>query len=249
MALLALPLKRKFSPDDIFFQLGNLEIRALWLMKQAIIPKDQEYIKKEIDNITGFTSPVVCTQQPWCKRNPLYFPTAAAYESHYNASHRHVCSECKAVFPKQRFLELHLNEIHSTLVQLRRERGEKVYECFVEGCKKKFSTVKMRRLHTIDAHKYPKKFYFAIIKYGIVPYSIRRQQTQSRGRNTQINRQSASLPSSSTSASTSHDEPASMEGLVSSMSRMRLDTGNTGMEVDEKIDEMEIIDTAKGDTV
>ena len=38
----------------------------------------------------------------------------------------------------------------------------------------------------------------------------------------QINSQSASLPSSPTSQSTFHDEPASMEGLISSMSRMRL---------------------------
>ncbi|CAG8557414.1 8686_t:CDS:2 [Paraglomus brasilianum] len=266
MALLSLPLKRKFSPDDIFFQLGNLELRARWLMKQAIIPEDQAYIvEEEIDSITGFTSPIVCTLQPWCKRNPLYFPTAAAYESHYNASHRYVCLECKAVFPKQRFLELHLNEIHSTFVQLRSERGEKVYECFVEGCKKKFSTVKMRRLHTIDAHKYPKQFYFPIIKYGIVPYSIRRQQTQSRRRNTnkKINSQSASLPSSPTSQSTSRDEPTSMEGLISSMSRMRLvpksvsfgtgvpltDAGNAGMEVDAEVDSMEVIETDNGESV
>ena len=54
MALLSLPLKRKFSPDDIFFQLGNLELRARWLMKQAIIPEDQAYIEAEIDSITGY---------------------------------------------------------------------------------------------------------------------------------------------------------------------------------------------------
>lgn len=56
----------------------------------------------------------------------LTFPSTAAYEAHYEARHRNVCMECQRVFPSAFFLQLHFDEIHNVIMQMQKERGEKI---------------------------------------------------------------------------------------------------------------------------
>ncbi|KAF8757726.1 zinc finger protein [Rhizoctonia solani] len=84
-------------------------------------------------------------------------------------------------------LELHQTEYHDELARIKNERGESTvarfllliqlstyhtpfltqFACFLESCPKKFRTPKGRRLHLIDAHGYPKLFFFAVTKHGV----------------------------------------------------------------------------------
>ncbi|KAL5633502.1 hypothetical protein ACGC1H_003861 [Rhizoctonia solani] len=61
----------------------------------------------------------------------------------------------------------HQNEYHDELATIKNERGESIFACFLESCPKKFRTPKGRRLHLIDAHGYPKLFFFAVTKHGV----------------------------------------------------------------------------------
>ncbi|KAL2270390.1 hypothetical protein VTJ83DRAFT_2574 [Remersonia thermophila] len=95
------------------------------------------------------------------------FSTYAEYESHYRQQHSNRCAQCRKNFPSARFLELHIEETHDAFVQARRERGERTYSCFVEGCDRKCSTPQKRKMHLVDKHMYPKNFFFAITRDGI----------------------------------------------------------------------------------
>lgn len=72
-------------------------------------------------------------QQASHSQNPIYcepcraqFPTITAYEDHYESRHTHVCFACQKIFPGAEWLKLHLDEIHDTLLLLKKERGEKI---------------------------------------------------------------------------------------------------------------------------
>ncbi|KAI9063305.1 hypothetical protein FKP32DRAFT_1592748 [Trametes sanguinea] len=83
--------------------------------------------------------------------------------------HAHVCEEkgCGCVFPDARLLELHQTECHDPLAAVRQERGEKIFACHVETCARRFLTPKARRLHLIQAHGYPKEYFFAVTNKGV----------------------------------------------------------------------------------
>jgi hypothetical protein len=76
---------------------------------------------------------------------------------------------CGCVFPEERFLELHQTECHDPIAALQKERNEKIFECFVAApaCGRKFSAPKTRRLHLIQAHSFPKQYFFAVTNKGI----------------------------------------------------------------------------------
>ncbi|GAA6030409.1 hypothetical protein JCM8097_009094 [Rhodosporidiobolus ruineniae] len=74
---------------------------------------------------------------------------------------------CGRVFPDERLLQLHLTECHDELAQLRRERGEKIFACFLPTCSHHTSTPKSRRLHLIDKHAYPKQYFFGVTIWGV----------------------------------------------------------------------------------
>ncbi|CAJ0769447.1 5570_t:CDS:2 [Entrophospora sp. SA101] len=171
--MLTFPIKRRFSPEDPFFSLGNIEARSEWLKKHSTLQIEKTQIIKEELHEEFSPKPITCQFPPWCQTHPIRFPSVSAYEVHYNTSHRHICNECDKVFPSERWLKLHLTENHDVIIQIKKERGEKIYECFVQGCGKFFSEPKKRRLHLIDKHHYPKKFNFTIVQTGIVPFSIR----------------------------------------------------------------------------
>ncbi|KAI6023791.1 hypothetical protein BKA83DRAFT_31057 [Pisolithus microcarpus] len=90
-------------------------------------------------------------------------------EIHYGKYHAHVCEQpgCGFVFPDARLLELHQTECHDPLAALRRERGEKIFACHLASCPRKFLTPKTRRLHLIQAHSYPKEYFFAVTNKGV----------------------------------------------------------------------------------
>ncbi|CAE6435517.1 unnamed protein product [Rhizoctonia solani] len=120
---------------------------------------------------------LVCSLPPTCAppRHPTTLGSLRDLEEHYKKYHTHTCQEgnCRnepggaKIFPDARMLELHQNEYHDELVMIKNERGESIFACFLESCPKKFRTPKGRRLHLIDAHGYPKLFFFAVTKHGV----------------------------------------------------------------------------------
>jgi len=90
---------------------------------------------------------------------------------HYATYHAHVCGvkTCGCVFPDARLLELHQTECHDPLAALKKERGEKTFQCHIEAptCGRNFLTPKARRLHLIEAHDFPKEYFFAVTNKGI----------------------------------------------------------------------------------
>jgi len=116
---------------------------------------------------------LICTLPPTCSppNHPSYLQSSADLERHYALYHAHVCEvkDCGCVFPEARFLELHQTECHDSLAQIKQERGEKIFACFLSksACSKLFSTPKARRLHLINAHGYPNQYFFAVTNKGI----------------------------------------------------------------------------------
>ncbi|KIK53958.1 hypothetical protein GYMLUDRAFT_49123 [Collybiopsis luxurians FD-317 M1] len=117
------------------------------------------------------SAPIYCTYPPTCSSRPTALGSTRELEAHYAKYHAWVCQaeKCSKVFPDERFLELHHTECHDTIAALRKERGEKIFACFLQPsvCSKTFSTPKTRRLHLIAAHDYPKEYFFAVTNKGI----------------------------------------------------------------------------------
>ncbi|KAI0289929.1 hypothetical protein B0F90DRAFT_1789810 [Multifurca ochricompacta] len=116
-------------------------------------------------------SPLLCTLPPTC--NPPNRPTplsdTRALESHYATHHAHLCSsqDCGCVFPDAHLLELHITECHNPIAALHKERGEKIFACYISTCQRIFANPKARRLHLISVHAYPKEYFFAVTNKGI----------------------------------------------------------------------------------
>lgn len=119
-------------------------------------------------------------------KEPMAFSSYSEYESHYRSQHTNRCVQCRKNFPSSHLLSLHIEEVHDSFIQARRDRGERTvslqesqptteakqltlpqYSCFVEGCDRKCSTPHKRKMHLIDKHLYPKNFFFAITREGI----------------------------------------------------------------------------------
>jgi len=122
---------------------------------------------------TTVSHELVCTLPPTCSPpNPASrLSNSADLEKHYALYHAHVCEvkRCNCVFPEARFLDLHLKECHDPLSEVRKERGERTFECFQPRtmCSRSFLTPKSRRRHLIEAHGYPKEFFFSVTNKGI----------------------------------------------------------------------------------
>ncbi|OJD15510.1 hypothetical protein AJ78_04241 [Emergomyces pasteurianus Ep9510] len=104
-------------------------------------------------------------------REPVPFSTYEDYEVHYAQAHVNRCSECGKNFPTAHFLTLHIEELHDPIIATRKQRGEKTFACFVEGCDRKCSTGQKRRLHLIDKHQFPRLYNFSIVNTGIDQYN------------------------------------------------------------------------------
>ncbi|TFY67020.1 hypothetical protein EVG20_g4100 [Dentipellis fragilis] len=116
--------------------------------------------------------PLLCTLPPTChppNNRPTPLESTRDLEAHYAKYHAHVCEVrgCHCVFPDARLLELHIAENHDPLAQVRKERGEKIFACYLASCGRNFLTPKARRLHLITAHGYPKEYFFAVTNWGV----------------------------------------------------------------------------------
>ncbi|KAJ4304081.1 hypothetical protein N0V88_001691 [Collariella sp. IMI 366227] len=100
-------------------------------------------------------------------KEPLIFSSYSEYETHYRDQHTNRCLECRKNFPSAHLLSLHIEEMHDSFVQVKREKGERTYSCFVEMCDRKCSTPQKRKMHLVDKHMYPKNYFFAITRDGI----------------------------------------------------------------------------------
>jgi hypothetical protein len=98
---------------------------------------------------------------------PITFSSYPDYETHYNQTHSNRCSECKANFPTAHFLELHIAENHDPIIAAQRDRGEKTFVCFVEGCDRVCGDWKKRRSHLVDKHGFPKNYDFLVVNSGV----------------------------------------------------------------------------------
>ncbi|KAF9525944.1 hypothetical protein CPB83DRAFT_858661 [Crepidotus variabilis] len=120
---------------------------------------------------TTASHPILCNLPPTCNRRPTPISSSNDLERHYAMYHAHVCEVkgCGCVFPEARLLELHQTECHDPIAALRKERKEKIFQCHIPApaCGRSFSTPKTRRLHLIEAHSYPKQYFFAVTNKGI----------------------------------------------------------------------------------
>ncbi|KAF2715410.1 hypothetical protein K504DRAFT_457581 [Pleomassaria siparia CBS 279.74] len=98
---------------------------------------------------------------------PLTFSSFDEYDVHYQKTHVNRCQECRKNFPDDHFLHLHITENHDPISAMKRERGEKIYQCLLPTCSRPCSTPKKRRLHMIDKHQFPRDYDFFIVNNGI----------------------------------------------------------------------------------
>ena len=134
---------------DEFFGEGDrmCGMRTFQYMK---IVDTEEFLHKDFEEFA-------CSV-PGCKAR---FSQLIDNETHYNAKHRHTCSECKKQCPSAHFLDLHLSEQHDSYFQLLATKRAS-FQCFVETCTDKFWCPKDRREHCIQLHSFPTDFKFDI---------------------------------------------------------------------------------------
>ncbi|KAK0710962.1 hypothetical protein B0H67DRAFT_494176 [Lasiosphaeris hirsuta] len=129
------------------------------------LPPAAKITELDLASGTQKTIDMHCSLPP--HKEPQVFATYDEYESHYHKTHTNRCLECRKNFPSAHLLSLHIEEMHDSFAVVKRERGDRTYSCFVEGCDKKCYSPQKRRLHLIDKHMYPKNFFFAVTRDGI----------------------------------------------------------------------------------
>ncbi|KAG0300742.1 hypothetical protein BGZ98_008932 [Dissophora globulifera] len=170
--------KRPRQQDDPFFQEGAYEYKSAWLRLQDADAYIPDMVEGDDDkDVRLHLTPAQACHIGRC-HGERTFPNAAAFEHHYETNHRYICETCRKPFPGEKWLELHLREVHDPMCKIRRERGEKTYQCFVEGCDRVCSSPKKRQWHLIDKHHYPKRFNFAIVLTGVIPFAERMEKAK-----------------------------------------------------------------------
>ncbi|KAL7747102.1 hypothetical protein RI367_007598 [Sorochytrium milnesiophthora] len=104
------------------------------------------------DNDAAGTVEVVLTC-PYCQTT---FTTQPNLDAHVQSNHMHTCAQtsCAGVtLPTARLLSIHLQEAHSPLFRLQRQKeGARMFECFVAECAGKYVDNSARRRHLKHAH-------------------------------------------------------------------------------------------------
>lgn len=146
------------SPDNKLFATSNISLLKAYKKLGAISNCEFDDIKCEPFNSTA-CSP---TQEIFCNvcGCDMVFDNVCSYQSHYNAMHRFICSECRKSLPTEHLLDLHLSEQHDSYFKARVERGERLYKCYLEECQELFLNPQERKEHCIKDHKFPSNFRF-----------------------------------------------------------------------------------------
>lgn len=97
------------------------------------------------------------------------FASHDVYRAHLKSVHHEKCMACHRTFPSNDILQLHINENHNPLLRIKQEQGDKIFMCFATPgtCTKVCATPKLRRLHMIDKHQYPRDFKFDVVNRGM----------------------------------------------------------------------------------
>lgn len=127
----------------------------------------------EVTDAVGLDSRVVATPNlisdgdVECSYCESRFPSYPACEIHVMMAHQNTCSSCGKVFPTDYILNLHIDEHHNVLLQMKMEKGDAGLHCFVEQCRQMFYTSTERKFHLISEHYYPADYPFSITDKGI----------------------------------------------------------------------------------
>jgi hypothetical protein len=164
-------------------------------------PPPAKMTELDSDSVDPVVDFIRCSLPP--HRDTYTFSSYEEYEVHYAKDHVNRCTECGKNFPTYHFLDLHIEENHDPLLAARKDRGEKTYSCFVEGCERKCSTPQKRRRHLIDKHMFPKTYNFFIINDGIDKHNslLRRTNSHRRRLSTPLSPQDGRLRNRQTSIS------------------------------------------------
>ncbi|KAK3997308.1 hypothetical protein QBC44DRAFT_315717 [Cladorrhinum sp. PSN332] len=172
--IIVLIMKRSRSPDeprsdspeshDLEITDNNDELRKVNNRSSETPPaaKITELDPASSDN-TKFK--IRCSLPP--HKESLVFSSYDEYETHYRNQHTYRCLECRKNFPSGHLLGLHIEETHDSFFTIKREKGERTYSCFVEGCDKVCRDPHKRKMHLIAKHMYPKNFFFGVTRDGI----------------------------------------------------------------------------------
>ncbi|KAK4169273.1 hypothetical protein QBC43DRAFT_295845 [Cladorrhinum sp. PSN259] len=167
-------MKRSRSPDelqsdsskdqDLILSHSNDELqRVNNRSSETPSAKITELDPSSSDNNSNFE--MRCSLPP--HKEPLVFSLYNEYEAHYRNHHTNRCVECRKNFPSAHLLSLHIEETHDSFNAVKRERGDRTYACFVEGCDKVCHNPQKRKMHLIAKHMYPKNFFFGVTRDGI----------------------------------------------------------------------------------
>ncbi|KAI8916999.1 hypothetical protein DFJ77DRAFT_328014 [Powellomyces hirtus] len=137
--------------------------------EEELIPMFTKYSKltTETDDFSATQNRALkCFLSPQCTRLPA-FTSVLGYEEHYAQAHVNVCKVCKRpkILPTRRLLDLHLMEVHDSFFAVSAER-QAMYECFVDECPIKHSTIRQRRRHLMRVHGFPANFHFQVVEQG-----------------------------------------------------------------------------------
>ncbi|KAJ2305832.1 hypothetical protein IWW51_006145 [Coemansia sp. RSA 2702] len=176
MAPLYVPTKRRLAADDPFFDLGNAEANICYFEKHLVralpdIVARRSHMMAIVDGLLEdagrLQHPITCHDPPCC--GSTHYPSALAYEQHYDQVHRHSCTACRAVFPSAHWLDLHIQEVHDAFFSARVARGDKLFQCFLPACPRTFSRPLKRRLHMVDKHRFARSFNWSLVRTGLRP--------------------------------------------------------------------------------
>ncbi|KAF2229698.1 hypothetical protein EV356DRAFT_510265 [Viridothelium virens] len=132
---------------------------------QGVASSPAKYVQLGEEASNSKDANLISCQLP--PHEPISFTSIGEFENHYQKEHTHRCLDCRRNLPSDHFLGLHIAENHDPLNEIRREKGEKTYRCFVEDCDRVCSAPHKRRLHLIDKHHFPRHYDFFIVNDGM----------------------------------------------------------------------------------
>ena len=132
-SLADVPRKRPLPQSHALFQLGDT-FRSVALSTRAgraVVPDAFEALVTH--------EPFPC-EIDGCEQT---FTSQGAFEGHYRNVHQNVCQECRATFPSDRLLTMHIMECHDIMFTIMAEK-QPMYECLANGCAAKMWSRRQR---------------------------------------------------------------------------------------------------------